>query len=99
MTATYPRTGKWSNLRTRFLEENRPGELERMKKDGTLEEYLNQIEDEYNERFARMEEDQLKKTQLEVRYGKREIDWQTYMGEFNQIRTNIAEILTEELCK
>ena len=98
MAATYPRTGRWSKLRTRFLEENRPDELERMKQDGTLTEYLNQIEDEYNERFARMEEDQLKKTQLEVRYGRHEIDWQTYMGEFNQIRASIHELLANELC-
>ena len=97
--ATYARTGRWSNLRTRFLEENRPEELKRMQEDGTLTEYLNQIEDKYNERFAQMEEDRLKETQLEVRYGRHEIDWQTYMGEFNQIRESIYELLTEELCK
>lgn len=97
--ATYARTGRWSNLRTRFLEENHPEELKRMQEDGTLTEYLNQIEDEYNERFAQMEEDRLKETKLEVRYGRHEIDWQTYMGEFNQIRASIYELLTEELCK
>ena len=66
--ATYPRTGRWSNLRTRFLEENRPEELKQMQEAGTLNEYMNKIEDEYNERFAKMEEERLKESQLEVRY-------------------------------
>ncbi len=93
------KSGRWSRLREQFLEENRPEELKRMKEDGTLAEYLNKIEDEYSERFSQMEDDMLKKTQLEVRYGRHEIDWQTYMGEFNQIRENIRELLTDELCQ
>ncbi len=92
------RRGRWSNLRKRFLEENRPEELKRMQEDGTLAEYLSKIEEEYSERFSRMVDVQLKKTQLEVRYGRREIDWQTYVGEFNQIRAHAAEILTNKLC-
>ncbi len=94
----HARTRRWSNIRKRFLEENRPKELRQMQEDGTLTEYLNQIEDEYNERFARMEDEQLKKTKLEVRYGRHEIDWQIYVGEFNQIRANIHELLANELC-
>ncbi len=97
--AKYPRTGRWSNVRMRFLEENRPDELKQMRENGTLTEYLNKIEDEYHERFSKMEEEQLKKTQLEIRYGKKEIDWQTYISEFNQLRHNISELLTEELCQ
>lgn len=100
MTATtYARTGRWSNLRTRFLEENRPEELDQMKKDGTITEYMNRIEDEYNERFDKMQEERLKTAQLEVRYGKGEIDWQTYIGEFNQLRNEIYELLTNDLCQ
>ena len=95
--AKYARTGRWSKIRTRFLEENRPDELVQMQKDGTLAEYLNKIEDEYSERFSQMEDDMLQKTQLEVRYGRHEIDWQTYVGEYNQIRAAAAEILTHEL--
>ncbi len=95
--AKYARTGRWSKIRTRFLEENRPDELERMKEDGTLTEYMNRIEDEYNERYDRMQQEQLKKTQLEQRYSRKEIDWQTYVGEYNQIRDAAAEILTHEL--
>lgn len=91
------KSGRWSRLREQFLEENRPEELKRMKEDGTLAEYLNKIEDEYSERFSQMEDDMLQKTQLEVRYGRHEIDWQTYMGEFNQIRATAAEILIHEL--
>ena len=45
-----------------------------------------------------MEDEQLKETQLEVRYGRHEIDWQTYVGEFNQIRASIHELLANELC-
>ena len=97
--ATYPRTGRWSNLRTRFLEENRPEELKQMQEAGTLNEYMNKIEDEYNERFAKMEEERLKESQLEVRYGKGEIDWQTYTGEFNQLRDGIYEDLAKALCQ
>ncbi len=97
MAATYPRTGRWRNLRTRFLEENRPEELKRMQEDGTLTEYLNKIEDEYNERYDRMQQEQLEKTQLEQRYSRKEINWQTYVGEYNQIRAVAAEILTHEL--
>ena len=93
------RSGRWYSLRERFLEEYRPEELKRMQKNGTLTEYLNKIEDEYSERFSRMVDDQLKKTQLEIRYGKHEIDWQTYVGEFNQIRENIRELLTNDLCQ
>ena len=96
---TYPRTGRWSNLRTRFLEENRPEELERMQEDGTLTEYMNQIEDEYNERFHRMEEERLKASQLEVRYGRGEMGWQEYVGEYNQLRNEIYELLTKDLCQ
>ena len=95
----FPRTGRWENIRTRFLEENRPEELKRMREDGTLTEYMNGIEDEYNERFDRMQSERLKSTQLEVRYGKGELELQEYLGEFNQIRNEIYELLTAELCK
>lgn len=93
------KTGRWSDLRMRFLEENRPEELKQMQEDGTLTEYLDKIETEYSERFSRMSDDLLKKTQLEVRYGRGEIDWQTYVGEFNQLRNSICELFTEELCQ
>ena len=95
----FPRTGRWENIRTRFLEENRPEELKRMREDGTLTEYMNGIEDEYNEKFDRMQSERLKSTQLEVRYGKGELELQEYLGEFNQIRNEIYELLTAELCK
>lgn len=93
------KTGRWSDLRMRFLEENRPEELKQMQEDGTLTEYLDKIETEYSERFSQMSDDLLKKTQLEVRYGRGEIDWQTYVGEFNQLRNSICELFTEELCQ
>ena len=91
------KSGRWRTLKMNFLEENRPEELKKMQEDGTLAEYLDTIETEYSERFSKMEDDMLKKTQLEVRYGKGEINWQTYIGEFNQLRNNIYELLTEEL--
>lgn len=93
------KTGRWRDLRMRFLEENRPEELKQMQEDGTLTEYLDKIETEYSERFSQMSDDLLKKTQLEVRYGRGEIDWQTYVGEFNQLRNSICELFTEELCQ
>ena len=95
----FPRTGRWENIRTRFLEKNRPEELKRMREDSTLTEYMNSIEDEYNEKFDRMQSERLKSTQLEVRYGKGELELQEYLGEFNQIRNEIYELLTAELCK
>lgn len=95
----FPRTGKWSNIRARFLEENRPEELQRMQEDGTLTECMNKIEDEYNGRFHRMEDERLKATQLEARYGRGEMGWQAYVGEFNQLRNEIYELLTAELCQ
>ena len=95
----FPRTGRWENIRTRFLEENRPEELKRMREDGTLTEYMNGIEDEYNERFDRMQSERLKSTQLEVRYGRGEMGWQEYVGEFNQLRNEIYELLTAEVCQ
>ena len=95
----YPRTGRWSNLRTRFLEENRPEELEQMRENGTLTDYMNNLEDEYNERFNNMEEEQLKATQLQNRYGRGEIGQMEFVGEFNQIRARIYELLTEEICQ
>lgn len=95
----FPRTGRWENIRTRFLEENRPEELKRMREDSTLTEYMNSIEDEYNEKFDRMQSERLKSTQLEVRYGKGELELQEYLGEFNQIRNEIYELLTAELSK
>ncbi len=93
----YARTGRWSNIRTRFLEENRPEELEQMKKDGTLTDYMNRIEDEYNERFFRMESKELERTQLEQRRSRGEIGILESVGEHNQIRASIAELLTAEL--
>ena len=95
--AKHARTGRWSKIRTRFLEENHPDELARMQKDGTLDDYMNRIEDEYNERYDRMQQEQLDKTQLEQRYSRKEINWQSYVGEYNQIRATAAEILTHEL--
>ena len=99
MATEFPRTGRWENIRTRFLEKNRPEELKRMREDSTLTEYMNSIEDEYNEKFDRMQSERLKSTQLEVRYGKGELELQEYLGEFNQIRNEIYELLTAELCK
>ena len=97
--AEHARTGRWSKLRARFLEENQPADLEKMREDGTLDEYLNRIEDEYNEQFSKMSDERVKETQLEIRYGRKEIDWQTYVGEYNQIRNEIRELLTAKLCQ
>ncbi len=93
----YARTGRWSNIRIGFLEENRPEELEQMKKDGTLTEYKNRIDDEYNERFHRMERAELERTKLELRRSRHEIGLLESIGEHNQIRASIAELLTAEL--
>ena len=95
----FPRTGRWENIRTRFLEENRPEDLKRMREEGTLTEYMNGIEDEYNEKFDRMQTERLKSTQLEIRYGRGELGLQDYLGEFNQLRNEIYELLTAELCQ
>ena len=44
----HPRAGRWSDLRKRFLEENRPEELKQMQKNGTLTEYLSPLRERRN---------------------------------------------------
>ncbi len=68
-----------------------------MKRDGTLTDYMNRIDDEYNERFHRMEKAELERTQLEQRRSRHEIGLLESVGEHNQIRASIAELLTAEL--
>ena len=91
-----PYMGMWADLRKNFLMEERPEDLEELEKEHMLIEYLAAIEDKYSKMFEELVERQMEREGIdEDLKAKNPIKW---VGLVNNIRSQVREILTEEIC-
>lgn len=91
-----PYMGMWADLRKNFLLEERPEDLEDLAKEHMLIEYFAAIEDKYSNRFEELVERQMEREGIdEDLKAKNPLEW---VGLVNNIRSQVKEILTEEIC-
>ena len=91
-----PYMGMWADLRKNFLQEERPEDLEDLAKEHMLIEYFASIEDKYSNRFEELVERQMEREGIdEDLKAKNPLEW---VGLVNNIRSQVREILTEEIC-
>ena len=91
-----PYIGEWADLRKNFLLEEKPEDYDELEREQMLIEYLTGIEAAYAKRF-----DELVERQMELEDVKEELkvkDQLKWVGLVNNIRSQVREILTYELC-
>ena len=91
-----PYIGEWSELRKNYLLEEKPEDYDELEREHMLIEYLTGIEAAYAKRF-----DELVERQMEFEGVNEEIkikDQMKWVGLVNNIRSQVREILTAELC-
>ena len=91
-----PYFGMWSDLRKKFLQEEKPEDLAELASENMLIEYLSGIEDKYSDRFEELVERQMEREGVDEELkAKNPLEW---VGRVNNIRSQVREILTEEIC-
>ena len=91
-----PYMGMWADLRKNYLLEEKPEDYDELESEDMLFEYLSGIEAAYNKRF-----DELVERQMEFEGVDEELkikDPLKWVGLVNNIRSQVREILTYELC-
>ena len=91
-----PYIGEWAELRKNFLLEEKPEDYDELEREQMLIEYLTGIEAAYAKRF-----DELVERQMELEGVNEELkvkDQLKWVGLVNNIRSQVREILTYELC-
>ena len=91
-----PYIGEWSELRKNYLLEEKPEDYDELEREHMLIEYLTGIEAAYGKRF-----DELVERQMEYEGVNEEMkvkDQLKWVGLVNNIRSQVREILTAELC-
>ena len=91
-----PYIGEWSELRKNYLLEEKPEDYGELEREQMLIEYLTGIEAAYGKRF-----DELVERQMEFEGVNEEMkikDQLKWVGLVNNIRSQVREILTAELC-
>lgn len=91
-----PYIGEWSELRKNYLLEEKPEDYDELEREHMLIEYLTGIEAAYGKRF-----DELVERQMEFEGVNEEMkvkDQLKWVGLVNNIRSQVREILTAELC-
>ena len=91
-----PYIGEWSELRKNYLLEEKPEDYDELEREQMLIEYLTGIEAAYGKRF-----DELVERQMEFEGVNEEMkikDQLKWVGLVNNIRSQVREILTAELC-
>ena len=91
-----PYIGEWAELRKNFLLEEKPEDYDELEREHMLIEYLTGIEAAYGKRF-----DELVERQMELEGIDEEMkvkDQLKWVGLVNNIRSQVREILTYELC-
>ena len=92
-----PFMGEWAELRKNFLLEEKPEDYDELEEGKMLIEYLVAIQDRYEKRF-----DELVERQMEIEGINEEMKVQNQMkwvGLVNNIRSQVREILTAEICQ
>lgn len=91
-----PYIGEWSELRKNYLLEEKPEDYDELEREHMLIEYLTGIEAAYGKRFDELVERQMKYEGVnEEMKVKDQLKW---VGLVNNIRSQVREILTAELC-
>ena len=91
-----PYIGEWAELRKNYLLEEKPEDYDELEREQMLIEYLTGIEAAYAKRF-----DELVERQMELEGIDEEMkvkDQLKWVGLVNNIRSQVREILTYELC-
>ena len=91
-----PYIGEWADLRKNYLLEEKPEDYDELEREHMLIEYLTGIEAAYGKRF-----DELVERQMEYEGVNEELkvkDQLKWVGLVNNIRSQVREILTAELC-
>ena len=91
-----PYIGEWAELRKNYLLEEKPEDYDELEREQMLIEYLTGIESAYAKRF-----DELVERQMELEGVNEEMkvkDQLKWVGLVNNIRSQVREILTYELC-
>ena len=92
-----PYMGEWAELRKNFLLEEKPEDYDELEEGKLLIEYLIGYEDRYSELFDTMVENQMKVEGVnEEMKVENPLKW---IGLVNNIRSQVREVLTAEICR
>lgn len=92
-----PYMGEWAELRKNFLLEKKPEDYDELEESKLLIEYLVGYEDRYSELF-----DTIVENQMEVEGVNEEMKVENplkWVGLVNNIRSQVREVLTAEICQ
>jgi len=92
-----PYMGEWAELRKNFLLEEKPEDYDELEESKLLIEYLVGYEDRYSELF-----DTIVENQMEVEGVNEEMKVENplkWVGLVNNIRSQVREVLTAEICQ
>ena len=92
-----PYMGEWAELRKNFLLEEKPEDYDELEESKLLIEYLVGYEDRYSELF-----DTIVENQMEVEGVNEEMKVENplkWVGHVNNIRSQVREVLTAEICQ
>ena len=91
-----PYFGLWADLRKNYLKAAKPAEYEKLARENLLIEYLESLNDSYRDRFNDMVERQMEREGVDEELKiKNPLEW---VGRVNNIRSQVKEILTSEIC-
>ena len=91
-----PYMGEWAELRKNYLLEEKPEDFEELVESKLLLEYFEGIEELYSNKFDELVEEQMEHEGInEELKSKNPLEW---VGLVNNIRSQVREILTAEIC-
>lgn len=91
-----PYLGMWAELRKNYLLEEKPEDYAEIVEEKMLIEYLVAIEEHYSKKFDELVEKQMEREGIDEELKIRNpLEW---IGQVNNIRSCVKEILIEEIC-
>jgi hypothetical protein len=91
-----PYMGEWAELRKNYLLEEKPEDFQELVESKLLLEYFEGIEEMYNNKFDELVEEQMEREGIDEELKSRDpLEW---VGYVNNIRSQVREILTAEIC-
>lgn len=91
-----PYMGEWADLKKNYLLEEKPEDYDELENENMLLEYLSSVENRYSKLFDELVERQMEREGVnEELKAKNPLDW---VGLVNNIRSQVREILTAEIC-
>ena len=91
-----PYMGEWAELRKNYLLVEKPEDFQELVESKLLLEYFEGIEEMYNNKFDELVEEQMEREGIDEELKSRDpLEW---VGYVNNIRSQVREILTAEIC-